>query len=435
MKRFIGFTMAGLLAVLGGGGLTPAEALYNVQCPCTAPYVTNADGNIACDAGGASNPAGLIVCRSIAAGEGYTTMANDAEVYIFGFKDNSSVVFTPAGIDTTGIGNAARLGAEFPGTEIRVQEGQQLYLTLHTTPFAIRPDLFDPHTIHFHGFPNASAIFDGEPMASLAPNPGASFTYYYNVIEPGTYMYHCHVEATEHMQMGMLAKLYVRPAQDSAPTGGQTATCQAGGAAPCLGFVYNDGDGTTGYQGSKALMMLSFDPLFHVANTGAQPLNFAYMEDTYPMMNGRGYPDTVNTAALPASPSTFDDINVAGKVSQIENALVTINKTGGVNRFLLRVNSLATVDFFTIFSPSIPMQVVGQDAKIMRTGGLPTAAGSESLYYTTNSFNLGGGESVDLILDVTDIPVGTYFLYSSNLNHLNNNEQTFGGMMTEVVVQ
>jgi hypothetical protein len=68
----------------------------------------------------------------------------------------------------------------------------------------------------------------------------------------------------------------------------------------------------------------------------------------------------------------------------------------------------------------------------MRTGGL---AAGQSLFYTTNSFNLGGGESVDLILDVTAIPQGTYFLYSTNLNHLNNNEQPFGGMLTEVVVQ
>ena len=58
-----------------------------------------------------------------------------------------------------------------------------------------------------------------------------------------------------------------------------------------------------------------------------------------------------------------------------------------------------------------------------------------NLYYQTNSITLGGGESIDVILDATDIPAGTYFLYSTNLDHLSNDAENFGGMMTEIVVQ
>jgi FtsP/CotA-like multicopper oxidase with cupredoxin domain len=64
--------------------------------------------------------------------------------------------------------------------------------------------------VHFHGFPQSSTVFDGLPESGVAINQGASLTYYYNLVEPGTFMYHCHVEATEHMQMGMLGNLYVR---------------------------------------------------------------------------------------------------------------------------------------------------------------------------------------------------------------------------------
>ena len=79
----------------------------------------------------------------------------------------------------------------------------------------MRPDLFDPHTVHFHGFPHAAPVFDGVPDGVASPSTWAStFTYYYKIVEPGTYMYHCHVEATEHMQMGMLGNLYVMPAQN-----------------------------------------------------------------------------------------------------------------------------------------------------------------------------------------------------------------------------
>ena len=46
----------------------------------------------------------------------------------------------------------------------------------------IRPDLFDPHTVHWHGFPQASAVFDGLPESSISINMfgtlnlGLSFT-------------------------------------------------------------------------------------------------------------------------------------------------------------------------------------------------------------------------------------------------------------------
>ena len=132
----------------------------------------------------------------------------------------------------------------------------EFYLTLTNVGMLIRPDLFDPHTVHFHGFPNASAVFDGVPDASVSINMGASLTYYYNLVEPGTFMYHCHVEATEHMQMGMLGNLYVRPIQNRLPDLtplGSTSTAipittpSSALDDPLVGdkYVYNDGDGST----------------------------------------------------------------------------------------------------------------------------------------------------------------------------------------------
>jgi hypothetical protein len=49
---------------------------------------------------------------------------------------------------------------------------------------------------------------------------------------------------------------------------------------------------------------------------------------------------------------------------------------------------------------------------------------------------LGGGQTMDVILDLESnaIPAGVYPLYTTNLNHLSNDGQDFGGMMTEVVV-
>ena len=75
------------------------------------------------------------------------------------------------------------------------------------------------------------------------------------------------------------------------------------------------------------------------------------------------------------------------------------------------------------------MKVVGKGARILRG---PTG---KNLYYNTSSVDLGGGEAADVILDTKDVAAGTYFLYVTNLNHLSNDTEDYGGMMTEISCQ
>ena len=77
----------------------------------------------------------------------------------------------------------------------------------------------------------------------------------------------------------------------------------------------------------------------------------------------------------------------------------------------------------------IPMEVVGQSARLHR------GPDGKSLYFKTNSVTLGGGESVDVILDTAAVQPGTYLLYTTNLNFLSNDKEDLGGMMTEIRVQ
>ena len=58
-----------------------------------------------------------------------------------------------------------------------------------------------------------------------------------------------------------------------------------------------------------------------------------------------------------------------------------------------------------------------------------------NMFYDTNSVTLGGGEAVDVIMDTASVAPGTYVLYTTNLNYLSNNDEDFGGMMTEIVIQ
>ncbi|MCU1282123.1 MAG: multicopper oxidase type 2, partial [bacterium] len=110
-------------------------------------------------------------------------------------------------------------------------------------------------------------------------------------------------------------------------------------------------------------------------------------------------------------------------------SLIVIDSAKGQKRALLRISDLSTTEFTTLGTVGIPMTVIAQNARLLRD------MGGNNLYYNTNSITLGGGESADVILDATGIPKGTYYLYATNLDHLSNDAENFGGMMTEIVVR
>jgi len=404
------------LILLFGFGAWPAVAAVRVQCPAT--ILDNVTGQT-------TDP--NVVCKHLIAGDGFINMADKTLLpggrsqYIFGFADVT-------GQPEDQVMTIGMLGAGFSAPTITVKQGQDLYLTLTNVGMIMRPDLFDPHSVHYHGFPNAAPIFDGVPDASVVAIPGASFTYYYKNVDAGTYLYHCHVEATEHMQMGMLGNLYVRPAQDD-----NAALLALGSSRPIgtpfTGFAYDDGDGSTGYDVTYPLQVVAFDSLFHELHIGVQPLPFAAMDDNYPMFNGRGYPDTTIAGSLPPP---VDNDNVAIGVGPSQNVSALITATPG-QRILLRISSLSTTSFHTVEVLGIPLTVVGKDAKLLRgpspDGGLTPG---KNVYYQANSVNLGGGQSVDVLLDTQGVAPGTYFVYARELNHLNNWKERFGGMMTEI---
>lgn len=395
-----------------------ADSSINIQCPTATDLHPTGEG---------------IVCDHLVGGDGMVTMADEAyenddglvggkKMYIFSFArlqgDEDSNPLRPP-VNTSAyagwVMEEGILAANAPAPTIMVDEGDELYLTLSNVGMAMRPDLFDPHTIHWHGFPQAAPIFDGVPDASISVNMGASLTYYYKVSGPGTYMYHCHVEAAEHMQMGMNGNLYVRPAQNKLAPGTTLGayTHQTGNT-----YTYNDGDGSTRYDVDAVMQIGSFDPDFHDASLNVQPLPFADMRDRYFMLNGRGYPDTVN----PASISTVDPLGTS-QASQQVSSLITA--TAG-QRVLVRISNLSVTNFYSLGTSGLPMEVVGLDARLLRDGD------GANMYYKTNSLTLGGGQSADVIIDTTDVPAGTYFLYTKNLDQLANDKENFGGMMTEI---
>ena len=76
------------------------------------------------------------------------------------------------------------------------------------------------------------------------------------------------------------------------------------------------------------------------------------------------------------------------------------------------------------------MHVIGYNAKLLRD-----QEGNNTDYYT-NSITLGGGESLDVILDASNTtlyPSGSvFYLFTPQLDHLASDQENFGGLMTEV---
>src|SRR6266852_4022320 len=198
---------------------------------------------------------GAIKCQQISGGDGYATMADGTQTYLFSFGPlsglakiangqpgtpattvNAARTFTFNGavgqvpdldnggainghVDPRQMMDVGVMNGNIPAPLMAIDEDDEYFLTLSNVGMIMRPDLFEQHTVHFHGYPNASAFYDGVPDASVAINIGASFTYYYLAPDAGTYFWHCHITPPEHLQMGMVGQLYVRPRQNRAASG------------------------------------------------------------------------------------------------------------------------------------------------------------------------------------------------------------------------
>lgn len=471
MVRTKGFELSFLLIACLGVSARLIAQEFHVQCP-TATSLHPA---------GSKRP-GAIKCQEVSGGDGFATMADGNQIYLFGFGPLSGLADIQAGQPGTELAsvfnntpdpvanphpatnanlaltsvadimNTGVMNAESPAPTMAIDEDDEFFLTLTNVGMIMRPDLFEQHTIHFHGYPNASSFFDGVPDASVAINIGGSFTYYYTAPDAGTYFWHCHISPPEHLQMGMVGQLYVRPRQNRVSGDLYSALkasnllkgssdglkcsdilCTNETTAPAVNtgangtgttkYAYNDGDGSTEYDVEYPIQIMGFDPNFHFVGATFNPEGFADMKDKYFLLSGRSYPDTVNPNYIATQAS-----DGKARPSQPVRSLITIDRTQKQYRALLRISDLSVTDFTTLATIGIPMTVIGQDARLLRDSL------GNNMAYQTNSITIGGGQSTDVILDATGVPAGTYFLYSTNLDHLSNDAENFGGQMTEIRV-
>lgn len=320
--------------------------------------------------------------------DGYIRTPDGAMHYIFGF------------VDLTGLPEdqvyAHRGQAQLLAPLLEAYEGDEVRLTLTNLGLPDRPDLDDSHTVHWHGFRNQIPFYDGVPEASLSVPVGRNFVYYYKPLDPGTYMYHCHFEPVEHIQMGMVGPLIVRPLLEKDPD--------------YLGrkFAYNDP--ATEFDREYFVFLTELDPVAHYDVLSIQKFDWTEYRPQYWFINGRAYPDTTDLAG-------------GGPLARQPYSGIIRANVG--DRVLLRFVNLGFQQH-AIEILGMPLKVVGQDAQE------PRGLNGEDLSYWKNVVYFGAGQTLDAIFVARE--PGTYPLFNRGLHKCQNAGITPGGMVSEVQV-
>lgn len=359
--------------------------------------------------------------------EGQTT-------YIFGFVDVTDIAGFTALPNLNGIGHPAvpaddtapwdrsqyvapidfKTFAQISAPLLYCDDGDDLRITLENLGLGVRPDLFDPHTIHWHGFANQIPYFDGVPDASLSVPSGSELTYRYLPTDVGTYMYHCHVEDVEHVHMGLTGMVFIRPSEASPQWSAYNAANFGNELVPGTKYAYYHNK--TDYDREYAIILTELNVENHWNDAHIQESDWSEYRSTFGLMNGRSYPDTVllNGPFFDRYPSGNEDIltgvwrdsqlsadDTARLAHQPNSALIQANAG---ERVLLRISNLG-FDEHSMVLPGINLEIVGRDAKLLYSGRadyLPGSGRDGDVTSNTYRIDIGPGESRDIILVAPD---------------------------------
>lgn len=332
--------------------------------------------------------------------------------YVFGLRDLTGL--TPMQVE------AQKGHVQISMPIVGIDQETEYRIKLGNVGLLMRPDLVDSHSFHFHGFRNQTAYFDGEPMGSVSVPIGASMMYYYKPHDPGTYMYHCHFEDTEHVHMGMTGVMYVRPIQNQSPLN------------PGERYAYNDGNGLTAYEREFAILLTDSWAKGHWDDAHIQVSDWSDFRADFWLMNGRAWPDTLAANGLGTDPVTGDLIAPPGHPELQYQPISSLIQVNAGDRVLLRLVNLG-FDLPAMTLTGIKMRVVGKDATLLR------GRDGSDLSYMSNTVFLGSGASVDAIFVAPPYQgpsaYDTYLLYNRSYGHLHNGGYSgYGGQMTEVRV-
>ena len=191
-----------------------------------------------------------------------------------------------------------------PSPSIRVEQGDKIIVTLENSHYF-------PHSIHFHGVDHPFQKENGEgndgvPQTSnKLTMPGKSFSYELTPRQPGTMIYHCHVQAHTHILMGLIGMFIV---EENKPNNWlQTFNVGAGFVRHSSVAVKNK------YSQEYDLQYQDIDRELHnliqlgndsrlLAKTFNQEYNITQRTPDYFILNGRSFPYTLRESLIVIKP-------------------------------------------------------------------------------------------------------------------------------------
>ena len=313
-------------------------------------------------------------------------------------------------------------------------------LLLTNLGLAQRPDLVDSHTLHWHGFRNVIPYFDGEPTGSISVPVGRYFTYVYRPHDPGTYMYHCHVEDVEHVHMGMTGIVFVRALQNKTgnAAGAPVARSNGGSSGAPLGYAYNDGvalnDPTsTAYDREYPMFLSEVWNEAHWNDAHIQDTDWSRYKADFSLLNGRVYPDTIapNGNRNASTGELIAPVNRPDLQYQPHSSLVECNAG---DKVLLRFANLGFREAAMTFD-GLDVRVVGRDATPMRGFGPDgvTRNGVDTSYMT-DTILIGAGEGFDVIFTAPQKTGAGYDTYNLYNRRFTQDDGQSHGQRTEIRV-
>jgi FtsP/CotA-like multicopper oxidase with cupredoxin domain len=204
------------------------------------------------------------------------------------------------------------------------------------------------------------------------------FTYYFRAEHPGTYMYHCHVVASEHVQMGMYGALIIRPRAGDGVTGNimynnvyGPIALSAAGATPNSDY----------FDKEYTFVLSEIDPNWHnVIEQGKRKAFYPPMwNPELWFVNGRTFPQTI---------FNFSWNTPAGGAAAAEPRYNTYIKVQAGQRFLIRYINMGYQEH--------PMHQHGWHMKVIGTDARPLQSPYEK--YT---LLIGSGETYDVLVTAT----------------------------------
>jgi len=240
--------LCGALAALGVSGAVQGAQVRNLYLAATDGYVYMPD-----DGAGLGNPRKVWI-------RGFVGDTPPGACYNSG---------TPAPGDFTPHPQACPKGAALQGKAtlpapiIDVNLGDDVFVTLSNVGNLenVAPD---PHTVHLHGLKSATQN-DGFNESAWAVPIGYAATYYFKAERPGSFMYHCHVEASEHVEMGMYGALIIRPTQWNQNVQGNFPSNYTPQRNTVYGGAFNDyyDDDANGVPQEYIMLLSEIDPVWH----------------------------------------------------------------------------------------------------------------------------------------------------------------------------